>query len=121
MFALTVLGEPVPKGRPRVVNGHTFTPPRTVEAETEIATLARAQCSVPMRDPCAVFVNFYCRRKGRGDVDNLAKTVLDALNEIVWADDKQVVHLDAWVTDISRVKGEFPRTEIRVERIGAAE
>jgi Holliday junction resolvase RusA-like endonuclease len=51
----------------------------------------------------------------------LAKTVLDALNEIVWADDKQVVHLDAWVTDISRVKGEFPRTEIRVERVGAAE
>ena len=29
----------------------------------------------------------------RGDIDNLAGSVLDALNGMVWQDDKQVTHL----------------------------
>lgn len=33
--------------------------------------------------------------RGRADVDNLAKFVMDALNGLVYVDDRQVVHLDA--------------------------
>jgi len=33
--------------------------------------------------------------RGRADVDNLAKFVMDALNGLVYEDDRQVVHLDA--------------------------
>jgi len=33
---------------------------------------------------------------GRGDADNFAKAVLDALSGVLWRDDRQVAHLDVW-------------------------
>jgi Holliday junction resolvase RusA-like endonuclease len=29
-----------------------------------------------------------------GDIDNYTKTVLDGLNDVAWADDKQVIKLE---------------------------
>jgi Holliday junction resolvase RusA-like endonuclease len=46
-----------------------------------------------------------------GDIDNLAKAVLDALTGVVWSDDRQVVSLLA-----EKFFGEEPRTEIRLHR-----
>jgi len=37
------------------------------------------------------------RRKARGDLDNLVKTVLDACQGILWIDDIQVVELHATI------------------------
>lgn len=109
----TVPGEPVPKKRPRTVTNprgetRTYTPAETKAAETAIGYAARAVFPEPTSEPCQAHVDFYCRRKGRGDVDNLLKTVLDALNGIVWADDKQVIYLSAAVFDES----DEPRTVI---------
>ena len=35
-FTLCLPGDPVPKGRPRVYNGHAMTPKRTVRAEERL-------------------------------------------------------------------------------------
>jgi Holliday junction resolvase RusA-like endonuclease len=37
----------------------------------------------------------------RADADNIAKSVLDALNEIVWKDDRQIGDLHVWVRPLN--------------------
>ena len=46
---------------------------------------------------------------GKPDTDKLARAVLDALTGLVWRDDSQVVHIDAW-----KVYGERPGADITV-------
>lgn len=43
------------------------------------------------------------------DIDNLQKSLLDALNGIVWDDDAKITHIEAW-----KFYSEKPRTEIEV-------
>lgn len=124
--------EPVGKGRPRYTRaGHAYTPKKTRAAELTIATAARAfmKDRKPFPGPVSVRLTAvfpvpksWSKRKredaGAGliaptvkpDADNLAKLVLDALNGIVFQDDKQVV-------DISLTKryDAAPALLIRVE------
>ena len=102
-------GRPHPKERPRMAkSGHVYTPPKTLEAEKKIAEAYTG----PMYD-CPVHVNLFFDIDGcavsiepldipadevsklRGDLDNYAKTVMDALNGVAWIDDKQVMKLTA--------------------------
>ena len=46
------------------------------------------------------------------DVDNMLKLVKDALNGVIWKDDKQVVHVNA-----RKLYSQDPRTEIFIEEI----
>jgi Holliday junction resolvase RusA-like endonuclease len=50
----------------------------------------------------------------RPDIDNYAKLVLDALNGFVWADDSQVVKIEA----VKRYAKESVGTSVRVEEVG---
>ena len=43
------------------------------------------------------------------DIDNLQKSLLDALNGIVWDDDAKITHIEAW-----KFYSEKPRTEIEI-------
>lgn len=52
---------------------------------------------------------------GAGDVDNCAKTVLDALNLVAYLDDRQVVRLRAW--KLPAGCGVARGTYVRVERL----
>lgn len=49
-------------------------------------------------------------RAGRRDIDKLARSVLDALTGIVWADDEQVdqLHLEKWIVGRSTAARERP-------------
>lgn len=98
--------EPVAKGRPRFTRqGHAFTPPKTRRFEAMIADLARgAYMGTPLAGPLAVDVTFFLRAPKKRvrtfpsikpDVENLAKSLLDALNGIVWQDDSLIVELHA--------------------------
>ena len=95
-FNLVVYGRPIGKARPRVLrNGNVYTPPATQQWEDYISLLARQKTmnEIPFPDEAvSVLLTFYCT-KGAADIDNLAKAVLDALNGIVWTDDKQVTVL----------------------------
>lgn len=105
-------GVPVAKGRPRFarVGAHvrTFTPQKTQRYEDTVRMMAQA-AGVPFREgPVSLSIHAVWPMKGtplkkgcrpsvpktsRPDVDNIAKTICDALNGIAWKDDSQVVSL----------------------------
>ncbi|UCF50272.1 MAG: RusA family crossover junction endodeoxyribonuclease, partial [Thermoplasmatales archaeon] len=42
----------------------------------------------------AVKIIWHCKKKGRGDLDNKLKCILDALTGVVYIDDKQVKYIE---------------------------
>ncbi len=109
-----VLGDPHGKARPRFVRstGHAYTPTSTRLFEALIGYMARrAMAGLPwFLGPVALNVDAFfsvpstwtntkqqqalvglVRPTGKPDADNIVKVVGDALNEIVWRDDSQVV------------------------------
>ena len=102
MITFTVLGAPVPKGRPRVVarrrkGGGMFpvaiTPERTVQWEQAVRRAAEQARITPMTGPVRLTCAFFLPTRRRVDIDNLGKAVMDALNGIAFADDSQVFEL----------------------------
>ena len=123
MISLTVIGDPVPKGRPRFGQGRTYTPPATVDAERAImlawqALRPRPQ-PWPADVPLALTVLAVLRKPKRTkreqptakpDWDNLGKLVSDALAGFAYADDKQIVR-----ATVEKVYGTPARWEITLE------
>lgn len=118
-IAFVVPGEPVGKGRPRstVIAGYVrvYSPPKTEAYERMVATYAKLAMgsALPLEGPLSASLLFrhsvprsYSHRRrrailaglepylGRYDVDNLTKSVLDALNGLIFHDDKQIVRLN---------------------------
>ena len=118
MLTFHIEGDPVPKGRPkfRQAGGfvRTYTPGKTVDYENVVREAARAAMGVTdvLETPVGVFL--YIRlpipasysKKAREacirgelhptkkpDIDNLAKSILDGLNGIIYKDDAQIVSL----------------------------
>ena len=135
MLMYTVYGEPVGKGRPRFVRRgnftQTYTPAKTKSYEDEIRMMAKAAMGSTELLEAPVTVAIYIRvgiptsfskqkRKDalagiirptkKPDIDNIAKCFLDAMNEIVYLDDKQVVNLH-----ITKVYAETPAVEVMVK------
>lgn len=127
---LTVYGEPVAKARPRATRGgHIYTPTKTRDAENAIRREWQSESRSRIEDgPVTVRLRFYLQTpKSWGkirkelaeeqeirplkvpDIDNLVKTVLDALNGLAWEDDKQICRIAA-----SKYYSATPRTEITV-------
>lgn len=116
MMTFTVPGVPIPKARPRVVNGHAYTPRETAAYEAAVRGCYKlaAGLMVPLTVPCAVEMVFRfpipasARRKtmpdkikagdpytSRPDVDNLAKAIMDAICGLAFTDDALVVEISA--------------------------
>lgn len=111
-FTLTIPGEPVPKGRPRLArHGHTYTPTKTQNAEKRIAWAYHTARGPHHTGPVAVTAAFHRHNRHRVDLDNLVKTVLDALNGHAWDDDAQVVTIHA----TKHIDPTNPRTTITIE------
>ena len=118
LITFIVDGAAVPKQRPRISGRRAYTPKRTKDYEERVL---RAFCSsysgfYPMfgKDtPVSISINVYqaipksWSKKKRlqaeageivplsrnGDIDNIAKSILDALNGFAYEDDCQVVRL----------------------------
>lgn len=73
----------------------------------QVAT--HAQDAQPLDGPLSVSVTAY-RPQRRGDLDNVLKAALDALNGVAWQDDSQVVELHALRLDDKH----NPRLEVDV-------
>lgn len=96
--------KPVPKGRPRFARGRVFTPKATANFEKTLGVIAKTQMLLKSMErfigPVEMMIHFEYRRpkktvlsSPRADLDNLMKAVGDALNGIVFDDDRQVVVL----------------------------
>ncbi len=103
-----VEGTPVPKGRPRTffVKGRTkpvtTTPPRSRAWEAAVRLFAQAACSAsgwrPEPGRYALGLTVHRSRKA-GDADNYAKSIGDALNGVVYPDDRSVMELRVTLVD----------------------
>lgn len=124
--SLVVFVEPVAKQRPRFANGHAYTPTKTAEYEE----LLRLAWKATHKNCLTKYVTLECRffmpipkswnQKNKNlakngkllpdkkpDIDNLLKAVMDAGNECMWWDDRQVIKIKA-----EKFYGEQPRVEI---------
>lgn len=108
-YYFVVDGEPVAKARPRLTaRGHIYTPPKTLKHERAIKEKFYAEYGKDftptdkaisvrvfffLKKPARVPADFPPRPLKRPDIDNLIKTVLDALNGVLYQDDKQIVKI----------------------------
>ena len=118
MITFTIPGQPVAKGRPKFARRGNFVTTYTPEKTAGYENLVKMQADAAMagRPPIegaadveiALFVTppaSWSQKKQRAalagetfpiskpDVDNVIKGIFDAMNDIVWRDDKQVVNL----------------------------
>ena len=96
--AFTVEGNPIPKGRPRVMlrpgrRATAYTPATTKLWEAQVATAARLAMGGmdPAVGPVSLVLWFYRENRVRCDGDNIEKAASDSMSGIVWVDDYQVV------------------------------
>ncbi|NKB39462.1 MAG: RusA family crossover junction endodeoxyribonuclease [Ilumatobacter sp.] len=117
------------KERPRLGRGgRTYTPTATRKCEAAIRKWAKGEGFTPVtypvsielivREPCNCAEKIEHSLLGltynqKGDVDNFSKTILDALNGVAFADDKQITSLG-----VKRVYSAAPGFSIVVRRSG---
>ncbi|MGO8923895.1 MAG: RusA family crossover junction endodeoxyribonuclease [Xanthobacteraceae bacterium] len=129
-IVIEIAGEPKGKGRPRFTRGgHAYTPTitRNFEATLRLAAEQEMNGQPPIEGALAVVVTAtfsiplsWSKRKRAAalvgslphtktpDVDNLLK-VVDALNQICWLDDRQIVH-----AIVIKQYGERPSLKIEI-------
>ena len=106
----------VPKERPRAgKGGHFYTPKKTAQFERRVAEFFRNSRQKCLEEGClSVSITFnlphtkkvereFSKRENAGvqaiyrpvkpDLDNLTKSVLDALNRLAWSDDSQIIYI----------------------------
>lgn len=115
MVTYQVQIDPQGKGRPKFTRqGRAYTPAKTVSYEKAIKEQAVSAmgASEPLETPVAVYIYIsmpipqsYSKKRSaaclsgeekpakKPDIDNIAKAFLDAMNEVVYKDDTQVVSL----------------------------
>lgn len=113
----SIPGKPRGKARPRVVNGHAYTPESTAAYETQVRLAFKQAVKGQWNyyhSPLHIHITAFYKipertskekrmhmRSGeikptiKPDIDNIIKIVMDALNKLAYHDDSQVVELHA--------------------------
>lgn len=136
-LSFTASLQAIPKGRPRFSGkGHAYTPERTRVFEERIRALALSKVTEPVSFPVSVTIEItqsmpkrveddgVLRTLGHlgfivpsgGDLDNRAKAVMDAINGVVFHDDKQVNKLAVTIK-----YGEADTIKVSVSRNGLSD
>lgn len=115
-----VPGQPVPWQRVMRGKGRAWVPERTKSYKLDVATEASCAIAKLRRNehwnPEALYrveVIAYFADARKRDGDNVLKSVLDALNGVVWRDDSQAMRL----TVEKRIDKANPRAEVFIEVI----
>ena len=122
------------KARPRVYNGHAFTPKDTVNYENWVKLCYQQQGGELLQGSIRANIIAYYKipksyskkrvqaiREGKEypqkkpDADNIAKIILDSLNKIAFNDDSQVTEL----TVLKRWTEENERVELELKKVGS--
>ena len=130
---LVVPGKAQAKERPRLGKYGTYTPYKTKNCENWIKTIFIQNYPLmkPLESPLRVSIILNVdiptsaskkkqdeMRRGillptkKPDVDNVAKSILDALNKIAYRDDKQIIHLE-----VTKRYSDFTNAEIIIEEL----
>ena len=111
--------KPVPLARYRDgKNGGKYLDARNKKFRQDLGLIASAAMAgnapfqVPLKVKLDLYKNISATAKNYGDADNHAKAILDALNKIVWTDDKLVVSLE-----VHKHKSKLEFLEIEIEEI----
>jgi len=103
---------PVPASRPRVSRWSTYYPKKYTKFKNDMAALTSEMETTPSEKLVSVELEFgimipksWSKKKREGlnntycsnnsDIDNYIKAILDALNDVVYVDDRQVVEIFA--------------------------
>lgn len=114
-----VEGRPVAKERARTVRTRhgkhrTFTPSRTEAWEQRVRLVAQAACSQqrwkPVDTTYRVAITVHRARRA-GDADNFLKAAKDAMNGVVWPDDRMVTF-----ASVELVDGQGEGMRVRITR-----
>ena len=107
-------GDPVGKQRPRMVNGHMYTPQRTKDYQSKVAWAWKQAGGSKLEGPVlmrivwhypipkrtnkanrAAMLKAEIMPTTRPDLDNVCKSIMDGLNGVAYDDDSQIVSLTA--------------------------
>jgi Holliday junction resolvase RusA-like endonuclease len=112
----------MPKQRPRFGrNGAIYTPQKTKDCMSALGILYKTCMRkndyemIPPKVPIKLSFKIHTTRsRGKSDIDNYLKTIMDAGNGIIW-------HDDCWIEKIGSgqiyYKSEFPLLLMKVETI----
>lgn len=132
MIHCVVIGQPVPKARPRFSSrsGTAYTPKKTKDYEKKITKAIKPMVQNKISGAVHVQLDIVFNRPKymqtkkyqdglilhtkRPDLDNVIKAVLDALNSVL-DDDAQVAQINA--TKYYAEKQSQPRTEITISKL----
>lgn len=136
MISFVIYGEPVAQQRPRSTTIHGYTrhydPPKSKNYKHYVRMISKKYAPKhPLSTPISLSISIYRpipkswsqkkKRKAtnkeilpttKPDIDNYAKAIKDALSNLMWNDDRQVVALDA-----KKFYGETPRVEIIIKEL----
>lgn len=119
VYALEVVGNPIPQPRHKVAkNGNAYIDAHHPVHAYKHAIYLAAKATYrdpPLEGAIRLKLWFRLRRPGRPaqeypsacDIDNLQKAVLDALNGVLWVDDRQIVAIFA-----AKEYAELPRMNL---------
>ena len=133
----TIPGKAQAKQRPKFnrFSGRAYTPKQTVSFENwvkdcyfrSISSIDNKPTDKPLKVAITMYVEIPQSKSKKQkekmitgeikpivkpDVDNVAKSILDALNGIIYLDDKQIIELD-----IEKIYAETSWTEVKIEEI----
>lgn len=133
-YGITIQGEPMAKGRPRLGKGKTYTPQKTkyYENMVKLIYMHKHGCTVDNMDgKLKLTVRAFFgipkskskklkkqmelneeRPIKRPDIDNVIKIIADSLNGIAYADDSQIVEVVA-----GKYYSNQARVEMEIEKI----
>lgn len=124
-ISFTIEGEPTGKGRPRHGKYKTYTPAKTKAVENNIAYFYKVNIGHYFEGYVKIKLDLYysiaksdskkkklmklnneLRPNKKPDIDNVVKLVADALNEVAYKDDTQIIELECrkFYSDIPRIK-----------------
>lgn len=134
---LVIEGEPVGKGRPRVTGigkfAHAYTPAKTKNYEKLIqnkyfenytyqdtlqgAIKAEVIAYFPIPESLSkkkkeLLLNNYEKHTKKPDIDNVVKSVFDALNNVAFTDDSNIISLKA-----KKLYSDKPRVELHLKEV----